>query len=57
MGCIFSKIRKDVSDIEVLNYTPPLCEAPLQTGYFCRAFSRLQSVNGKKTILLTSAYP
>ena len=57
MGCIFSKIRKDVSDIEVLNYTPPLCEAHLQTGYFCPAFSRLQTVNGKKTVLLTSAYP
>ena len=54
MGCIFSKIRKDLSDIDVLNYTPPLCEAPLQTGYFCPA---LQTVNEKKTVLLTSAYP
>ena len=57
MGCIFSKIRKDLSDIDVLNYTPPLCEAPLQTGYFCPAFSRLQTVNEKKAVLLTSAYP
>ena len=26
MGCIFSKIRKDVSNIEVLDYTPPGAE-------------------------------
>ena len=23
MGCIFSKLMKDVSNIEVLDYTPP----------------------------------
>ena len=26
MGCIFSKIRKDVSNIEVLDYAPPGAE-------------------------------
>ena len=26
MDCIFSKITKDVSNIEVLNYTPPGAE-------------------------------
>ena len=26
MGCIFSKIRKDVSNIEVLDYAPPRVE-------------------------------
>ena len=50
-------IIKEIEESCIHLFLITLCEAPLQTGYFCPVFSRLQTVNGKKIVLLTSTYP